>query len=67
MTTAMREQIKWCTYGLEPNPLVHINPLRPIVQWYNTRRMNGYINKEFGDRYSAYRDDVSGKQLSIWL
>jgi cytochrome P450 len=63
MTTAMREQIKWCTYGLEPNPLVHIDPLRPIVQWYNTRRMNGYINKVFGDRYSVNRDDVSGKTI----
>lgn len=59
----MREQIKWCTFGFELNPLVHVNPLRPLMQWYNTRRMNVYINRELKSRYSTHRGDLLGKTI----
>lgn len=63
MTSALRDQIKWCTFGLEPNPLTHINPIRPFVQWYNTRRMNGYINRELENSYTANRGDSADKSI----
>lgn len=63
MTAALREQIKWCTSGLEPNPLTRINPLRPFVQWYNTRRMDRYIYKELETRYSVRQGGSWGKSI----
>lgn len=42
MTAALRNQVRWCTFGLELNPFDRFNPFRPFVQWYNTRRMTLY-------------------------
>ncbi|MCJ1422456.1 hypothetical protein MMC29_000336 [Sticta canariensis] len=63
MTSALRNQILWCTFGLEPNPLTHINPIRPIMQWYNTRRMNRYINRELENSYAANRGESADKSI----
>ncbi len=52
MTTALRNQVRWCTFGLEPNPFDRFNPFRPFVQWYNTRRMNRYIIPLLESRYA---------------
>ena len=63
MTSALREQIKWCTFGLEPNPLTHINPIRPLVHWYNSRRMNKYINRELENSYTKNRGNSDKKSI----
>lgn len=54
MTTALRNQVRWCTFGLEPNPFDRFNPFRPFVQWYNTRRMNRYIIPLLESRYANH-------------
>lgn len=63
MTSALLDQIKWCTFGLEPNPLTHINPIRPLVHWYNTRRMNRYINRELENSYATHQANSGGKSI----
>ena len=63
MTAALRDQIPWCLFGLEPNFLVRMNPVRPLVQWYNTRRMNGYITRQLEDRYVTRQGAFKGKSI----
>lgn len=58
MTSALRDQIRWCQFGSEPNIFDRLNPLRPIYQWYNSRRMNRYISKKLQERYAS-RDTTS--------
>ena len=57
MTSALREQIDKCIFGLEPNPLIHINSIRPLVHWYNTRQMNKHINRELENSYTKNHGD----------
>lgn len=51
MTAALRDQIRWCQFGSELNIFDRMNPLRPLYQWYNTRRMNRYITAKLQQRY----------------
>ena len=51
MVSALRRQIPWLSFGAEFNPLDRFNPLRPLVQWYNTRQMDSYISRELEDRF----------------
>ena len=53
MVAALRNQIRWCQFGSEPNIFDRLNPMRPIYQWYNTRRMNRYISKKLQQRYAT--------------
>ncbi|KAI9884809.1 MAG: hypothetical protein M1823_003398 [Watsoniomyces obsoletus] len=63
MTAALRDQIGWCIFGLEPNPLTRFNPLRPIVHWYNNQRMNRYVKRELEDRYARRSDTSKSKSI----
>ncbi len=63
MTAALRDQIRWCIFGLEPNPLTRFNPFRPIMQWYNTRRMNRYVKRELEDRYARRSSTSTSKSI----
>ncbi|KAI9816736.1 MAG: hypothetical protein M1826_001734 [Phylliscum demangeonii] len=67
MTDALRSQIRWLTTGVEPNPLVRLNPLRPLVYWYNSRIMNGYLSRELEARYADRRQDAPGSKAIIDL
>ncbi|MCJ1245230.1 hypothetical protein MMC30_002433 [Trapelia coarctata] len=60
MTSALREQLRWCTYGIEMNPLEYFNVFRPFVHWYNTWRMDRYLARELDNRY----DNIQGKAKS---
>ena len=51
MVSALRRQIPWLSFGAEFNPFDRYNPLRPLVQWYNTRQMDSYISGELEDRF----------------
>ena len=45
-------QIRWLTFGADVNPFTRYNPLRPLVHWYNSRRMNNYVSKEIDSRFA---------------
>ena len=64
MVTALRRQIKWSTFGIDPNPFEQVNVLRPVVHWYNTRMMNLYLSRQLDMRYSnAHIDAIKGKSM----
>lgn len=49
-------QIRWLTFGADVNPFKRYNPLRPLVHWYNSQRMNRYVSREFDTRMANYQD-----------
>ena len=63
MTTALRDQVRWCLFGSEMNVFDTWNPVRPLMQWYNTRRMNRYINRELQARYDSHHVTVNDNTI----
>ena len=63
MTAALREQIPWCSFGIELNPFASFNPVRPVARRWNTYRMNRWIVPRLEARYSSSRDTVSSKSV----
>lgn len=57
MIEALRSQVRWLSTGIKLNPFSQINPFRPFVFWYNTRRMNGFISRELESRFAAHQND----------
>jgi len=52
MTSALRSQLRWSTTGIEINLFLKLNFLRPLVNMYNTWRMDRYLNPLLIERYS---------------
>ena len=52
MVDALRMQVRWLTFGTEVNPFTRYNPIRPLVHWYNLRRMNNYVSREIDNRFA---------------
>lgn len=64
MVSALRRQIEWTKFGIDPNPLELINIFRPVVQWYNARTMKSYLSHQLDLRYSNTRmDGIEGKSI----
>lgn len=53
MTSALRNQLKWSTTGIEINLFNKLNFMRPFVNMYNTWRMDRYLNPRLNNRYSS--------------
>lgn len=64
MTTALRCQIRWCSFGAEPNPFDYMNPFKPLVHWYNTRIMNKYMTKALEERYPSSSASIKSDTTS---
>ena len=54
LASAMRSQVNWHCTDDELNPFIRWSPIRPIVQWYNSRTMNSYISTELDKRYAEF-------------
>ena len=65
LTMALRTQLEWCTTGTNINPLEYVNILRPFVHMYNARRMNRYLIRELGSRYSTMQKGASIRSKSV--
>ncbi|MCJ1379525.1 hypothetical protein MMC17_002626 [Xylographa soralifera] len=50
--SGLRSQLKWLPIGDEINPWKKWNPIRPLVFWYNTRRMDRWLSKALDDRFT---------------
>ena len=54
LVSAFRNQVLWTPLaGLSLNPFVNWNPIRPIMQYYYTRKINNYIIKVLDERYAS--------------
>lgn len=52
---SLRTQIRWFSFGVEPNLFDRYNPVRPLVQWYHSRIVNAYISSQFDERVAMHR------------
>ena len=57
----MRNQVRWLSFGNEANLFERYHPLRPIMRWWNDRKMKGYISHQLDLRLKSRRekDDVT--------
>ncbi|KAI4263949.1 MAG: hypothetical protein L6R35_007321, partial [Caloplaca aegaea] len=60
LVDGLRMQVKWCTFGADQNPFKRYNPMRPIVHWYNSRRMNQYVTRTIDSRYAELTSGQEG-------
>jgi Cytochrome P450 len=51
----MINQVKWKMPNQESDPIQWLNFIRPIMEWYNGRQMDAYINQELDKRFIAYK------------
>lgn len=57
---AFRQQISWTPSAVAVNPFIGLNPLRPFMHRYYTRKMNSFLEKVLDDRY-AKSSGISSK------
>ena len=63
MTAALRQQIPWCSFGIELNILNLLNPIAPFVRRWNKYRMNRWILPRLDARYASGRSVEGGKTV----
>jgi len=55
MVDALRKQVRTLSFGANLNPFVTYNPMRPLMQWYNSYQMNRYLSHELDHRFVRFR------------
>jgi cytochrome P450 len=68
LADSLLNQISWKISNQKVNSLEWLNFVRTIVEWYNGRKMDAYINKQIDERFKASQqqpDNSGGKFESI--
>lgn len=57
----MRNQVRWLSFGNEANLFERYHPLRPIMRWWNDRKMRRYISHQLELRLKSRseKDDAA--------
>ena len=50
---AMRNQVRWLSFGSEANPIERYHPFRPVMRWWNDRKMRRYISHQLDLRLKS--------------
>ena len=53
LLTTFTNQARWTPRANQINPLANLNPIRPFVYYYNTRKMDKYIENIIDKRYAS--------------
>ena len=51
--TFLRNQVRWLSFGNEANLFERYHPLRPIMSWFNDRKMRQYISRQLDLRFQS--------------
>ena len=62
MVEALRSQVRTLTYGANIKPFAAYDPMRPLLQWYNSYRMNSHLSQELDHRFKI--SQTGEKQLT---
>jgi cytochrome P450 len=62
LATSLLSQLRWKLSQQELNPFIRWNPIRPLVERYNSWQMNSYIGKELDKRYDAYHSALTNSK-----
>ena len=57
LVDSLESQVTWQLTNREADPLQNLNFARPIVQWWNGRKMDQFVEKELDKRYQEYKED----------
>lgn len=65
LASSMRSQVRWHLADGEFNPFKRMNPIRPLMQWYNGNQMDKYVSKELDKRFAERRlqDDSPSRSI----
>jgi cytochrome P450 len=55
---AFQSTISWSPAGTIVEPFKNLNPMMPIMHWYNTRLMDTYLTRVIDDRYKQRGEHV---------
>lgn len=58
LVDSLESQVAWHLTNREADPLQYLNFMRPLVQWWNGRKMDQYVGKELDKRYQEYKADL---------
>lgn len=47
----MRDQVRWLSFGNEANPFERYHPLRPIMRWWNDRKLRHFVSDQIDRCY----------------
>ncbi|KAF2679221.1 cytochrome P450 monooxygenase [Lentithecium fluviatile CBS 122367] len=64
LACALRRQIEWTTFQSEMNPWDRYHPLRPLILWYNGRKISKLIDQEILSRYEELRTTSTSTSTS---
>lgn len=65
MVNALKSQIRWLVFSGQLNPWERWHPFRPLVHWYNTRKMNHYLYPELDRQIAMSRAQNPAATKSI--
>ena len=51
MVDALRSQVRTLTFGANIKPFAAYDPMRPLLQWHNSYRMNSHLSQELDHRF----------------
>lgn len=65
LAVSIRSQVQWHLADGEFNPFKRLNPVRPIMQWYNGYQMDIYVSKELDKRFAVrqLQDDSPSRSI----
>ncbi|KAI9658291.1 MAG: hypothetical protein M1821_002424 [Bathelium mastoideum] len=59
--SAIGMHIKWTSFRVNRNPFKRYNPIRPLVLWWNRRRIHRFIHSEIDNRSRELQHDKSSE------
>ncbi|OAL02360.1 cytochrome P450 [Phaeosphaeriaceae sp. SRC1lsM3a] len=51
LSSVMMSQLRWAGFSASMNPWKVLNPIRPLILWYNKRQIHSILGAEVDDRY----------------
>jgi cytochrome P450 len=62
LADSLLNQLAWKLSNQELNPLQWLNYFRTLMEWYNGRKMDAYIDKELDKRFKVYQQGTTVAQ-----
>lgn len=61
----IRTQIRWLSFGAEPNLLVRYHPFRPLIHWYYGPKVDAHVSRELQKHIETHDQAESSRTKSV--
>jgi len=65
LVDGIRKQIRWLSFGAEPNLFVRYHPLRPFIHWYYGSKVNSIVSRSLDDSFETFKKKEDASSRSI--